>query len=433
MTDLNKNTELSESTDTAIDYSTCYAPLSHGSLFSGIGGFDLASEWMGWKNEFHCEWNEFGKQVLQYYWPKAKSYDDITKTDFSIWRGKIDILTGGFPCQPYSVAGKRKGTEDDRHLWPEMLRAVREIQPSWIVGENVSGLINWSGGLVFEEVQTDLENEGYEVWANVLPAASVNAPHKRDRVWFVAYSNDNRKSRRTRKNERKSGKEWVQERNEIQQFNESNCVRKFSTAGCSERCNHRGDNRQERQVYNNKNRNAKEDKSERNGRKCRTGEVGQIRNVTDTTSESSGREHEQRPGKRESGRCNCKSDASNTNGTRFQETWTEQQTTRIEQHGELGASFTNTECKRGREVLQNIQPKEPNGNGFNPFNEQTNWEKFPTQAPICDGDDGLSSRLDAITFSKWRTESVKAGGNAIVPQVAFQIFKAINEFCSSGA
>lgn len=352
-------------------------------MFSGIGGFDLAAEWAGYKNIFHCEWNDFGKRILQYYWPKAISYDDITKTDFTIHRGKIDILTGGFPCQPYSVAGKRKGTEDDRHLWPEMLRAIREIQPSWIVGENVSGLINWSGGLVFEEVQTDLENEGYEVWANVLPAASVGAPHKRDRVWFVAHRS-------------------------------------------SERCNHGSDIRQERQVYNNKNGNAKEDKPERNGRKCRTGEVGQIRNVTDTTSESSGREHEQQPGKREFRRCDCKSDASNTNGTRFQKTGAEQQTTGIEQHGELGASFTNTECKRGREVLQNIQSKEPNGNIFNPFNEQTNWEKFPTQAPICDGDDGLSSRLDAITFPKWRTESVKGGGNAIVPQVAYEIFKCIS-------
>src|SRR5690554_4395820 len=118
MTDLQNTPGLSDSTDTAIDYNTCYAPLSHGSLFSGIGGFDLAAEWMGWENLFHCEWNDFGKQVLQYYWPNATSYDDITKTDFTIWRGKIDILTGGFPCQPYSVAGKRKGTEDDRHLWP---------------------------------------------------------------------------------------------------------------------------------------------------------------------------------------------------------------------------------------------------------------------------------------------------------------------------
>lgn len=165
--------------------------MNHGSLFSGIGGFDLASEWMGWNNKFHCEWNEFGQKILKHYWPNAKSYGDITKTDFTFWRGKIDILTGGFPCQPYSLAGKRKGKEDERHLWPEMLRAIREIQPSYVVGENVYGLVNWNGGLVFDEVQYDLETEGYEVLPVILPAVSVKAWHRRDRIWFVAHLNSN--------------------------------------------------------------------------------------------------------------------------------------------------------------------------------------------------------------------------------------------------
>lgn len=166
-------------------------PLRHGSLFSGIGGFDLAAEWAGWQNAFHCEWNDFGQKILKHYWPNAESYGDITKTDFTIWRDRIDVLTGGFPCQPYSLAGKRLGKEDERHLWPEMLRAIREIQPRYIVGENVYGLVNWNGGLVFHEVQTDLENEGYEVQPVILPACAVNAPHKRERVWFVAHKNTN--------------------------------------------------------------------------------------------------------------------------------------------------------------------------------------------------------------------------------------------------
>ena len=152
--------------------------MTHGSLFSGIGGFDFAAEWMGWENVFHCEWNEFGQKVLKHYWPKAISYEDITKTDFTIRRGRIDILTGGFPCQPYSHAGKRLGKADERHLWPEMLRAIQEIKPTYVVGENVSGLISWNAGMVFEEVQTDLEAEGYEVQPFVLPAAGVGAPHK---------------------------------------------------------------------------------------------------------------------------------------------------------------------------------------------------------------------------------------------------------------
>lgn len=162
--------------------------MKHISLFSGIGGFDLAAEWMGWENVAHCEWNPFGQRVLKYYWPNAISYDDITKTDFTIHRGHIDILTGGFPCQPYSVAGKRKGKEDERHLWPEMLRAIREVTPRWVVGENVRGLVNWNGGLVFDEVQADLEAEGYEVWPFLLPAVGVGANHVRERIWFVAYS-----------------------------------------------------------------------------------------------------------------------------------------------------------------------------------------------------------------------------------------------------
>lgn len=172
--------------------------MKHGSLFSGIGGFDLAAEWMGWGNTFHCEIDEFCQKVLKYYWPNAKSYSDIKTTDFSIWRGKIDIITGGFPCQPFSVAGKRKGTEDDRHLWPQMLRAIKEIQPNWVVGENVYGIVNWSRGMVFKQVQTDLEDAGYEVFPPIiLPACSKNAPHKRDRCWIIAHSFSHRYDRNT--------------------------------------------------------------------------------------------------------------------------------------------------------------------------------------------------------------------------------------------
>ena len=165
--------------------------MNHGSLFSGIGGFDLAAEQMGWENKFHCEINPFGQKILKHYWPNATSYEDIKKTDFTIWRNRIDILSGGFPCQPYSTAGKRKGTEDDRHLWPEMLRAIGEIAPRYIVGENVRGLVNWSDGLVFEQVCVDLENKAYEVQPFLLPSCGVNAPHRRDRIFFVAFNADN--------------------------------------------------------------------------------------------------------------------------------------------------------------------------------------------------------------------------------------------------
>jgi DNA (cytosine-5)-methyltransferase 1 len=163
--------------------------MNHGSLFSGIGGFDLAAEWMGWDNKFHCDINPFSRKLCSFYWPKAESYEDIKTTDFRIWRGKIDVLSGGFPCQPFSTAGKRMGKEDERHLWPYMLQAIRDIRPKYVVGENVRGLLNWSDGLVLEEVYADLEGEGYEVETFVLPAVGINAPHRRDRVWIIAHAN----------------------------------------------------------------------------------------------------------------------------------------------------------------------------------------------------------------------------------------------------
>jgi hypothetical protein len=120
--------------------------MTHGSLFSGIGGFDLAAEWMGWENIFHCEWNPFGQKVLAHHFPNSKSYNDITKTDFTIHEGTIDVLSGGFPCQPYSYAGKQLGKADERHLFPHMLRCIKEIKPKWVIGENVRGLVSWGGG-----------------------------------------------------------------------------------------------------------------------------------------------------------------------------------------------------------------------------------------------------------------------------------------------
>ena len=134
--------------------------MKHGSLFSGIGGFDLAAHWMGWKNAFHCEWMEFPRKVLDYYFPEADSHVDICKTDFKKYEGNVDIITGGFPCQPFSMAGKRKGSEDERYLWHEMLRTIQEVKPKYVIAENVLGLTNIEDGLVFEQVWSDLEVAG---------------------------------------------------------------------------------------------------------------------------------------------------------------------------------------------------------------------------------------------------------------------------------
>ena len=190
----------------------------HASLFSGIGGPEVAAKMMGWENAFHCEINPFGRAVLDYWFPESESYEDITKTSFKEWRGRIDVLTGGFPCQPFSYAGKRGGREDERYLWPEMLRVIDEVRPTWVVGENVAGITTMVEGGVcadlggeatlfaegdelhryeldqsytIERICKDLEHLGYSVQSVLVPAAAVGAPHRRDRVFIIAHDDVN--------------------------------------------------------------------------------------------------------------------------------------------------------------------------------------------------------------------------------------------------
>jgi DNA (cytosine-5)-methyltransferase 1 len=320
---------------------------------------------MGWENVFHCEWNEFGQKVLKYYWPKSITYHDITKTDFTIHRGRIDIITGGFPCQPYSSAGKRLGKEDERHLWPEMLRAIREIQPTWVVGENVRGLTNWNGGLVFDEVQAELETQGYEVTPFLLPACAVNAPHRRDRIWFIAYSksNDAKRIREFNNNKWQNNKEkrfgfW----NEFTS-NGSESIVAYSSS-TSEGAKELRQIRRENAEISGEGSQTIYDALRPDGIKGTTSDSDSIRQQC-----------------REEGECT--------------ERWSKSNDKLIKRRNKLpGADF----------------------------------QMFPSVSPICYGDDGLSDRLDGITFPKWRNESIKAGGNAVVPQVVYQIFKAIEQY-----
>lgn len=159
--------------------------MNHLSLFSGIGGFDLAALWEEIETVAQVENDEWCLRVLEKNFPNAKRFTDIRKFNGKPYRDKIDILTGGFPCQPFSFAGKRKGKKDLRFLWPEMLRVIREIRPRFVVGENVPGII----GMALDKVLSDLEALGYTTETFVIPACAKNAPHRRDRVWVVAYSN----------------------------------------------------------------------------------------------------------------------------------------------------------------------------------------------------------------------------------------------------
>ena len=164
-------------------------------LFSGLGGFSLGLERTGhFETVAFCDNNKFSKLILDKHWKGIKIYDDvraITKENFETDGIETpDIITGGFPCQPFSVAGKQKGTDDDRHLWPEMFRIIKVFQPKFVIGENVPGIVNIQDGVVFETVCTNLEDEGYEVQPFNIPAAAVGAPHQRKRIWFIAVRSD---------------------------------------------------------------------------------------------------------------------------------------------------------------------------------------------------------------------------------------------------
>lgn len=152
-------------------------------LFSGIGGFSLGLEWAGMSTVAFCERDPYCTTILNKHWPDTPVHSDVRNLDGKEYAESIDVVCGGFPCQPFSTAGLKRGSEDDRHLWPEMLRIIRESKPRWVIGENVSGFIN----MALDDVSLDLESEGYEVRPFVLPACAVDARHRRDRVFIIAH------------------------------------------------------------------------------------------------------------------------------------------------------------------------------------------------------------------------------------------------------
>lgn len=330
---------------------------------------------MGWENLFHCEINEWCQKVLRFHFPKSIQYDDITRTDFTPWRGKVDVLTGGFPCQPFSTAGKRRGAEDDRYLWPEMLRAIREIRPAWVIGENVAGITSMvqpgseitveSQASLFETsdketlleqeyviktVCRDLEREGYSVQPILIPACGVGAPHKRYRVWFIASDRSDARIEGLRQK------------------------RKDKVHGCLVATDTYGEKLQ-KWLKN-------------NGREIEEENIARLDNGVERS-------------------CCIRAFADSDN----------------ERLSTIGITdrISSEEREKKRRCLMQYTSNDW------PALSAERWKDFPTQPPVCRRNDGLPFDVDylAISFTKWRQESIKAYGNAIVPQVAFEIFKAI--------
>jgi DNA (cytosine-5)-methyltransferase 1 len=285
--------------------------MNHLSLFNGIGGFQLAASWLGWNNVAHVEIDEFCNKVVAKHFPDSQCFTDIKLFDGKLFTNRIDVLSGGPPCQPASVAGKRKGKGDDRWLWPEAIRALREIKPRYAVFENPGGILSLGNGNPFHEILSALENEGYKVEPIILPACSVQAVHERSRIWIIAYAN---------------------------------------SIGCS------GWN------YFAK-------------------------------------------GQQYDGRRNSRSKPSPFSILPIITNSNKQGLSKRFQTGFRSIYNQAGESERGEPTR--TYPK-------------TDWSEFPTQSPICRGNDGIPNRVDRLISL----------GNAIVPQVVFEIFKAIEQYNS---
>lgn len=471
--------------------------MTHGSLFSGLGGFDLAAEWIGWKNIFHCENNPFAAHILNHYWPNAKSYEDIKKTDFTTHRGQIDVLTGGFPCQPFSVAGNRKGEEDDRYLWPEMCRAIDECRPVWVIGENVAGIVSMvqpEGTSTVVEAQTDLfgtdsdeiikeeydftlrriiddlEERGFEVQPVIIPAAALGAPHRRDRIWIIGYSGQNAKYRAI-KNRHKNGWRSLlrKERTKIGKFGitrsgdhewvysntgETGTTRHTKHYGPSPSKIGRGKQKSSITTWTNKVRKSTRTGSVWAGSNSDSTDPG-IKEMCEQTQCSDGSvafTNASSP-RCERGAIRKGDTKTKHNGTErydhvshtYDQRCQQQHVPRVPKKSKFGHRRPNAKLSPNAHIIR--LGRKINRNGKSVFvNENVtipNWRNFPTQSPICGGNDGISHMVDHValpsrifgtrvltkeqSFLKIMMESIKGYGNAIVPQVALEIFEAIEK------
>jgi DNA (cytosine-5)-methyltransferase 1 len=361
-------------------------------LFSGIGGFSLGLESTGFFETIgFVEKDKFCQKVLKKHWSNINIEEDIRNVKGEKYAA--DIITGGFPCQPFSVAGKRKSTADDRYLWDEMLRVIRETKPRWVIGENVEGIVNINEGMVLRQVLNDLENEGFQSQCIIIPASGIGAWHQRKRIWIVAHSNSNRHVSEIRGVNGEEKGIPVQDRQK-----DSTARKSIGTSDVWETNKEYVSNsntgfgireNEEIQSRGNATTNGSEDVS--NSDSIR---YGRWSSEGCTDREWSFLQREQEGCKVGSEVKGCDRNVSNTSSERSQGCGI-QHNLEGEQRSEEFAAKTSSE------------------------RQQTWWE---TQSELCGVPNGVSYELD-----KDRSNRIKALGNSIVPQIARQIGLSIME------
>jgi DNA-cytosine methyltransferase len=394
-------------------------------LFSGIGGFSLGLESTGgFETIAFVEKDDFCQKVLKKHWPNITIEGDIRNVKGDKY--EADVITGGFPCQPFSVAGKRKGTDDDRYLWDETIRVVRECKPRWFIGENVEGLININNGVVLRQVQTDLEKEGFEVQCLVIPASGVGAWHQRKRIWIMGYSKHNGySSTKIKGRYDKTNDNSEKRKNQTSEFERTssptNNGNVWLDASNSESSRHRGRSSQEC-----KNGEWSFLQGKQKGRKMGSEIKGCNGDVSNSESISSndgryGNNSKEEQIQFKAGRESSATNVSNSN-TRFS----------IGENKEI--QTRRTSINNGSETLPNSNNERLQGlNSESIIQEQklgliTNKDDegrktwWQTQSRICGVPNGVSFELD-----KGRNNRIKSLGNSIVPQIVRQLGFAILE------
>ena len=387
---------------------------------------------LGWENLFHCEINPFGRRVLDYWYPNSKSYEDITTTDFTEWRGRVNVLTGGFPCQPFSYAGKRGGAQDDRYLWPYMFRCIDQVRPDWVVAENVAGILTMveqgevsevaSAPALFDtfdrvrryqlretftlqRICDDLEGHGYAVQPVLVPACGVGAPHRRDRVFIIGHRIADPSD---------AGVEGMRRERQDAVHRQEQIAKADTPTDTEGECSERLRPEQSEDSISRSRVPGRADSAD-----------GSRRDTADTSSEGLEGSRGQRI-QGDSGRSGTTSDdefarlAAEIGESDAGQVWWDAANAYIDRMERYFWPYNGVQPQSG---LSAEELTDRYGN----LRSERRWLDFPTVSPVHRGNDGLPFDVDRLTisFGKWRTEALKAYGNAIVPQVMYEIFRAI--------